>query len=216
MCNREGPRPAGNSLSGLAHRVNIVRFAAITPTPWKNGLGTTTQLAIHPPGATTEDFEWRVSIARLDASAPFSAFAGIERCLAVLQGEMTLVRSQGSHILTPASHPVCFDGSEAVEGRVGRGPVLDLNVMYKVSQWRATMRRLRLTADTTLSANGWSMLCSLSDTIDVETDGKSLQLGWFDVLEWRQTSVRLAVSRPVDAYLIEFQRQPLDAGGTGE
>ena len=47
--------------------------------PWKNGLGVTAQIAIHPPGATLADFTWRISSAEVRGSNPFSNFAGTPR-----------------------------------------------------------------------------------------------------------------------------------------
>ena len=47
--------------------------------PWKNGGGSTTELLIHPSSASVTSsppFLWRISLATLDASGPFSTFAG--------------------------------------------------------------------------------------------------------------------------------------------
>lgn len=43
--------------------------------PWKNGGGITTEIAIAPPGATLDAFDWRISTARVEAAGPFSRFA---------------------------------------------------------------------------------------------------------------------------------------------
>ena len=189
--------------------MEIVKFAQVAPTPWKNGLGMTTQLAIYPPHATAGDFDWRVSIARLDVSAPFSIYARIERCLAVLQGELTLAFAEREPLtLTPESQPVRFAGTEAVTGQVVRGPVLDLNVMCRSPQWRATMRRMRWSSDTSMSTTASGLLCSLADEMNVEIDGSAVQLSLYDVVHLRRdASIRITVSRPVEAYLVEIERQ---------
>ncbi len=66
----------------------VVRFAldAIAPTPWKNGGGTTREIAVRPPGAGMDAFAWRVSVADIVADGPFSAFPGIDRQIALLDG----------------------------------------------------------------------------------------------------------------------------------
>jgi environmental stress-induced protein Ves len=46
--------------------------------PWKNGGGETTEIAVFPDGAGLSDFDWRVSMARVDGDGPFSSFPGIE------------------------------------------------------------------------------------------------------------------------------------------
>src|SRR5262245_22690010 len=122
---------------------HIVRYAHVAPTPWKNGLGATVQLAIHPTGASLETFDWRISIARLDRSAPFSVFPGIDRWLVVLAGEMILYREGLDPLaLTAQSDPIHFSGEVSAKGDVLQAPVLDLNVMYRADRWRATMRRV--------------------------------------------------------------------------
>jgi environmental stress-induced protein Ves len=188
----------------------IVSFARAASSPWKNGLGTTTELAVFPPGARGDDFEWRVSIARLDTSAPFSIYPGIERCLAVLRGEMVMVRqSQPPQRLTPHSPPVRFGGDEIVDGQVASGPVLDLNVMCKASHWRATLRRMRWSTQSRVSIAAPAVLCSISDPMDIEIDGNASRLNLYDaVVVPIAATLTVNVSQPVDAYLVEFQRQP--------
>ncbi|HET8765250.1 MAG TPA: HutD family protein, partial [Rhodanobacter sp.] len=39
--------------------MSILHLADCPPRPWKNGLGRTRELAIHPPGAGMDDFLWR-------------------------------------------------------------------------------------------------------------------------------------------------------------
>src|SRR5690606_24981691 len=51
--------------------------------PWKNGGGTTLQLAISPKGASLEDFAWRISSAQVAVDGAFSSFPGADRSLAV-------------------------------------------------------------------------------------------------------------------------------------
>lgn len=189
--------------------LQFTRFAQIAPTPWKNGRGKTVQLAIHPLDATNENFEWRVSIARLDTSAAFSVFDGVERCLAVLQGEMTLLRpAHKPLVLTPASRPARFGGHEAVEGKVMRGPVIDLNIMYKISHWKGSLRRVTCLADRVLSLSPSEFLCSLSERIDFEAEGNTLHLSLFDLVKVHQkVAVRIKASaiRPVAAYVITLR-----------
>ena len=52
--------------------------------PWKNGGGVTVEIYTNPPSAA---FDWRVSIATVNAAGPFSTFAGYERHIMTLTGE---------------------------------------------------------------------------------------------------------------------------------
>jgi environmental stress-induced protein Ves len=54
--------------------------------PWKNGGDETTEVAAGPPGASLETFDWRISMAHIAQSGPFSLFPGVDRTLAVLSG----------------------------------------------------------------------------------------------------------------------------------
>ena len=51
--------------------------------PWKNGGGTTTELAIQSRG---EDWSWRLSLADVDTSGPFSDFVGYRRTILLVSG----------------------------------------------------------------------------------------------------------------------------------
>ena len=61
-------------------------------TPWKNGGGSTSEIASSPAGSGIDDFEWRVSIATIDGDSEFSTFAGVDRWLMPLTHDgLTLV-----------------------------------------------------------------------------------------------------------------------------
>jgi environmental stress-induced protein Ves len=69
-------------------RFTLLRPSDFKRTPWKNGLGWTDQIAIHPEGADLRrgDFDWRVSTARIEQSSKFSPFPHHDRVLVVLDG----------------------------------------------------------------------------------------------------------------------------------
>jgi hypothetical protein len=105
--------------------------------PWKNGGGSTTELLIDPPGATlASGFRWRVSMATVADSGPFSSFPGIDRTLLLLQGEgMELDHGAHGRALLPGPLvPVRFPGEWTTSGRLLGGPCLDFNVMSSRAQ----------------------------------------------------------------------------------
>jgi environmental stress-induced protein Ves len=167
-------------------RLRIVRYAAVASTPWKNGLGLTKQLAIHPRSATAESFEWRLSIAQLTGTAPFSCFPGITRCLAVLEGVLAL-QSEGRMVqrLTAQSPPLQFSGEAAVSGAIEGGPVLDLNLMWQAERWQATMLRLAGTEGVrqlrTLTT-GILLLCSLVPQLHLLLGSRQVCVSRYDLL----------------------------------
>lgn len=101
--------------------------------PWKNGSGITTQLAVSPTGAALDSFDWRISTAQVNTAGPFSAFPGIDRSLAVLQGPgLVLHIDDGTPFpLTRDSSPLSFAGERRVYAKLTGGPVVDFNVMTR-------------------------------------------------------------------------------------
>ena len=67
--------------------------------PWKNGGGTTTELAQGLARASDQEWSWRISLADVEQSGPFSIFAGIDRITCVVEGDgMDLRHEDGSLI----------------------------------------------------------------------------------------------------------------------
>jgi environmental stress-induced protein Ves len=120
----------------------IIRAADCPEVPWKNGGGTTREIAVFPPGAGMDDFAWRLSIAKVDQPGPFSAFAGVDRTLAVIAGTLLLTGPTLDILLTEESPPCPFDGAAAIYGEPLAGPVLDLNAMVRRGHYACAMRRL--------------------------------------------------------------------------
>lgn len=100
--------------------------------PWKNGGGTTLELAVEPPGATLETgFRWRLSSATVGASGPFSAFPGLDRWLLLLEGAGFEVDfgPRGRMAFTEPFQPVRFPGDWPAVATLVDGPCTDLNLM---------------------------------------------------------------------------------------
>ncbi|MES2745062.1 MAG: HutD family protein [Bdellovibrionota bacterium] len=100
--------------------------------PWKNGGGSTTELAISPPEASVESgFDWRISLADLDGSGPFSAFPGFDRIITQISGEaMTLRHAGRTAILLARNEPYSFEGELATDC-ILHGRAQDFNVMTR-------------------------------------------------------------------------------------
>lgn len=110
----------------------IYRNSARQFTPWKNGGGDTAQIVVHPQDAGLDDFDWRISMARVAQSGPFSNFPNVTRILTVLEGgPMTLTLGGQAVPLDPSSNPFRFDGGMACDCVLNGDIVIDLNVMTK-------------------------------------------------------------------------------------
>lgn len=148
--------------------------------PWKNGLGVTEEVMAHPPGSDIAGFGWRLSIAHVGADGPFSVFAGIERTIALLDGEgLYLDLPERTVELSPGGDPFAFSGDLEISSRNRGGETIDLNVMTRRGQFRHAMRRITAgsvdirSPDTILVFNGSSSVSHRS--------GHS-KLGRFDTL----------------------------------
>lgn len=108
--------------------------------PWRNGGGTTTELARHP--ADGDAFEWRLSVAEVAADGPFSRFDGIDRILVLLTGDgMDLRVGEGDAAYDVALRPpydrLRFAGEVPVVATLPGGPTTDLNLMWRRDRWDA-------------------------------------------------------------------------------
>lgn len=107
---------------------------SIAPAPWKNGGGQTLPLACWPPGAGLEDFGWRVSIATIAASGPFSVFGGVDRVIMLLDGAGMALRADDGSLnerIDQPLHPFAFTGDTALHCDLLGGPTQDFNLMLR-------------------------------------------------------------------------------------
>ena len=128
--------------------MKIVRAADCRTTPWKNGGGETTEIAVAPVGASFDDFDWRISMARVASDGPFSEFAGIDRSLAVATGRgLALTIGDAAVVLDGTSEPVRFAGDTPTSARLLAGPITDLNVMTRRGRFDHRLQRFSAAAN---------------------------------------------------------------------
>lgn len=113
--------------------------------PWKNGGGVTYEVATAPEGAALDAFDWRVSMARVEAPGAFSAFPGCDRILTVLSGgPMTLrVGDAPPRTLDDTSTPFAFAADVPCAAETVDTALLDLNVMVRRGRATAAVTRHR-------------------------------------------------------------------------
>lgn len=122
----------------MAMSLRLVSPADSRAMPWKNGGGSTLEIAASPAGAGLDDFLWRASIARIERDGPFSAFPGIDRTLLLLEGAgMRLAIDHERVEVTTLHAAVAFAGEAGVECELVAGSTRDFNFMVRRSRARA-------------------------------------------------------------------------------
>lgn len=130
----------------------LLDTATARAMPWKNGGGTTVELAISPADAGLEGFAWRISTAQVAVDGAFSSFPGIDRSLAVLAGDgMCLQHADGRREMLLSSDAIAvFRGEEAISAQLLGGPITDLNLMTRRGFWSHELRLVRLQGEQVL------------------------------------------------------------------
>lgn len=156
--------------------MRVVRFEALPAVSWKNGGGTTVEIAVHPPSASMDLFDWRISAAGISEKGPFSRFEGIDRALAILDGDGLRLDfgDHASHV-GPGDDPIVFRGESPLTAELLNGPVRDLNVMTRRSAWRAEVSRCVLAPGETASSGGETRIlvaldpCAIRCGVELQT-----------------------------------------------
>ena len=190
--------------------IRLYRAADYPCMPWKNGGGTTQEVACNPGGSTAA-FDWRLSIADVAQEGGFSAFTGLQRIITVLQGKgiQLTVDGQQQAPLTPRQ-AYAFDGSAAVHCRLLDGPIRDFNLIYRPERYQARLQWACGAGPWTFHSSAQSVLVlNAGAALTVNVDGADHALpAQYDCLhiDGRQAlaAYRLVGEGGVDACIIEL------------
>ncbi len=170
----------------------LIPFAGLSPVPWKNGGGSTIEIAIGPPDAGFDDFDWRVSLATIAEDGAFSQFPGVDRTLALVDGHGLTLQIDGEPALISDAEPViAFDGASEVQARLNRGPTLDFNVMSRSERCWHQFGRRRLSGDSTFVARAEVTVLFLAegDSLQLASDDERIGLVRYDAVILDQGTV---------------------------
>lgn len=158
-----------------------IKATDLTPMPWKNGGGVTREVAVWPVGAGLDAFIWRISLAEVAQSGPFSRFAGIDRILVLIDGHgMELADTHGdSTLLQQPGELLCFAGEAEIVSTLHHGTTHDFNLMWRRDQANGHAEIITTSQSMTISA-GTHVLHAVSSAIDIQlstTETKRLAAG---------------------------------------
>jgi environmental stress-induced protein Ves len=163
----------------------LIPYAGLAPVPWKNGGGNTTQIAVFPPDAGFDDFDWRISLATIAEDGAFSAFPGVDRTLALVDGHGMTLEIDGEAVLLSKADPVAvFDGESRVVAKLNRGPSTDFNVMTRSDRCYHQFGRRMLSGESTFIARAPVTVLFLAegDALEICNDDQRISMVRFDVV----------------------------------
>lgn len=194
--------------------MRILKAAEYRVMPWKNGGGTTTEVAVSPPSAGLDDFDWRVSMARVESGGPFSGFAGVDRTLAVLEGEGIVLDTAGRTRtkLTQSSAPFSFPADVPTQASLIAGPITDLNVMTRRARMTHKVERLVISAPLDICAEAATTLVLCVDGIVSAGLARAAQLEPRDTLIVGSDAqeMRLEPTRTTTLFVIRIDRSAVN------
>lgn len=107
--------------------MSIININELPPTPWKNGGGTTREIA---QADGPKGFAWRLSVADVEVEGPFSRFEGFSRILTVIEGHgLQLCTTKRIHEIALLD-PFHFRGDVDISSKLQSGSIRDFNVIY--------------------------------------------------------------------------------------
>jgi uncharacterized protein len=144
--------------------------------PWKNGKGTTTELAISSEG-TMENFDWRLSIATVSEDGPFSNFAGIERNLILIEGSGIQLTHDHQKVdsLNNNLDFATFDGGSFTAGTLINGSIKDFNLMHNPDRFEAKVITIKQSKSIRVQPSDWCFIYGLKTAfkITIESDAEN-------------------------------------------
>jgi environmental stress-induced protein Ves len=189
-----------------------LRRAQYRSMPWRNGTGVTLEIAREP--GVGNDFEWRLSLATVASSGPFSNYAGYARSVTLIAGEgfQLGIGDQEPVILDRLAATALFPGNAPTHCTLVTGPSSVLSQMVREPGAIISVSRIQGVAPVTvpLEAEALKAIFCLRDGTRLAAPAQAeLELALHDtVLLARQlTSVSLSPpgEPPADLLLLTWK-----------
>ena len=164
----------------------LIPYAGLDPVSWKNGGGSTIELAINPVDATLRDFDWRLSLATIAQDGPFSVFPGVDRTLALVSGPGVTLDIDGARrfALCEDDPVIEFPGELSIVASVGAEPTTDFNVMTRRARCHHKFGRRRLSGRSVFAPRGDMAILFLAEgeSLSVSSDSERIGMVRFDTI----------------------------------
>lgn len=186
----------------------LIPYAGLESAPWKNGGGSTTEIAVAPPGAGLDDFDWRISLATISEDGAFSLFPGIDRTLALVEGAgVTLDIAGGKRVRLSEDDPIIeFSGESEIRAALNGGATLDFNVMTRRTVCHHRLGRRVLSGISEFAPRGDLTVLFLAegDSLSVSSDAERIGMVRFDTMVFDTDAVWTLEAGQASVFIVDI------------
>ena len=171
--------------------------AGHTKMRWANGAGWTTEILAEP---STNNWEWRLSVADVDVAGPFSLFPGVARSIALLRGNgfALTVGDQDERVVDVPFQPFEFAGDAVTTCRLIDGPVQDLNLMTRRTSISRRLDFIHVAPFSRHELSGVDLAVVVAGRVRIGNHN----LGYLDAIRPTSPTGRLEVASSADAVVL--------------
>ena len=164
---------------------------------WANGGGWTTEIVAEPSG---RQWEWRMSVADVEAAGPFSLFPGVDRTIALISGAgFALTINGGDEVIIDVPYePFDFAGDATTSCRLIDGPVQDINMMTSQGALARRLEFLHVPAHTMIEISHVEVAVIVAGHLRIEHE----DLGYLDAIRCTSGSSRIELRSGPDGAVI--------------
>ncbi|MFW1785131.1 HutD family protein [Acinetobacter nosocomialis] len=187
--------------------IELIRADQYTKMLWKNGAGFTLEIARSQGEA---DFDWRISMADVTTSGPFSLFPNKQRIISVLDGQGIVLHVDELPAKTLKQGDIfAFHGESQVQSELLEGEIRDLNLIYDPVKFHARFQWLNDAAEQAfISSAELIFIFNQGSETQVNVDDHSVQIAAHETLKIEKksgvTSINFPKKQHKSCYVIEL------------
>ena len=187
--------------------IEVLKAEQYTKMLWKNGAGYTLEIARSQGDA---DFDWRISMADVTTSGPFSTFPNKQRIITVLDGKG--IELHVDHLPARSlklGDIFAFHGESQVQSELVDGAIRDLNLIYDPAKFHARFQRVDGTeVQNFLSSADLIFIFNSGSETEVVIEDKTFVITAHETLKIEKTTAITSVYFPQNwaknCYVIEL------------